>query len=481
MEGKAGSVQYRRRHTRYVMLIAAILAVIVVLCNLIVGVLENKFGLMGDFSRSSVFSLSDEGKAYIGALSDDIVIFGAYENGSRDNTIIGLLQAIDRASEHISFELVDPVDSVAALSPFMLSGQVIASGTVVVSNAEKTRFKLLDYYDLYLIGESGISGVTAEQSVLSAIHYVRTGVAGKLLLVTGLGERSPSDIADYIVGAMTRNFTVSQLELSADALAQVSNSTDVLVFAGPERDLTDEQYNLVRAFIADGGKAVFYMDNAKSVENGAGISLTKDSLTNFRRLFEQANLKLNNDLVLVPETNATMGSITAFSPTLVKSVLDVGATDNNLYVGECGSIELVDNKAGNAAYVAVSPAGCYAKEITENLSTLEQEAGDRTGLFAVGALARLGDGAIYLAGSSSFITVEGMQHSDNRTLALKLLSALIGDSDNPVIQPTLTVYGTLAISTAGEQVALSILVLGVLPLLVLISGFVVTRRRRRAR
>ncbi len=470
--------KYRYRHLKYITIVTVIIAIIVVLFNLIAVEIENKFGIVGDFSRTSMFSLSDDSKAYINQMNDDIIIYGAFEHGKRDNTIIGLLRAFDRASDNITFKLVDPVSSVVELSPFVLSGQPITSGTVVISNADNTKYKVLDYYDFYLIGESGIMGITAEQSIISAIHYVQKGMAGNLLLVTGHNEREPSAIADFIVGSMVRNFSVSNFEITEEAMAKVSEKSDVMIFSGPEKDLTDDEYRLLSKYLLGGGKAIFYMDKAKSVDNGAGIRLINDSMTNFRQLFAQAGLTLNNDLVLVPEVSARLGSITMFNPVLNKSALDMGTLDNNLYVSECSSVKIADNKPNNAVYVAISPAGCYAKEVSEKMSTLDQEPSDRVGSFPVSALAKLGEGTIYLAGSSSFITGSAMQNSDNKKLALKLPSIMLGDTDNPVIHPTLIGSGQLDISTFSEQIMISILVLGVIPLIVLITGLVVTRRRK---
>ena len=467
----------RKRHSLYVCLVITLVFISLALAMVTARVLEEKFGWVLDLSRSSTFSLSKDTLQALKSLNEDITFYAVYENGSRDMVVLQLLRTFAQSSEHISVEVLDPVNSPSELMAFTIQGNAIAPGSVVVSSADKSRFQLLDYYDFYIVGQTGVIGMCAEQSILSAIHVVHTGKTGRVYLTTGHKEVAPADMAEYITASMARSTTLAQLDTTTTDLKSVLSGDEMLLYVSPMTDLTDTEADALLDFLLRGGRAAFYMDNARSEDGGAGISFNKDELTNFNRVFAQAGLQVNRDLVLIAETKATLGSITAFKPVCIAGEALSSADLGNMVVSECASLTALPG-AQNVVYVTVSPNDCYAKQTNASLISLDQEAKDPKGVFLLSAFGSIGKGKIYLSGSSSFVTGNSLSYEGNRRLALTAMSYLMDDPDHPVVLPTMLNDGVLDIDSLSQQVLLSVLVVVVLPLIILVLGMIVIKKRK---
>jgi ABC-2 type transport system permease protein len=198
------------RHSRYVWVVSVLTALIFSVGLVAANLLEKKWVLAADLSRSAVFSLSGETREMLDGLGDDVMLYGIYDSGSKDETVIQLLRTYEHYSDRVGFEMVDPVRQPMELQPF--SGAELEQGDVIVSNAAKDRFRVLGYYDFYMTDGTAVSGICAEQSIASAIHYVGGGKQNRLLLATGQGELTPQTMAVFIADMMARGFSVLQID-----------------------------------------------------------------------------------------------------------------------------------------------------------------------------------------------------------------------------------------------------------------------------
>lgn len=461
----------RYRHNAYVLCVTAILVVCLAAWGLVALKLQDGFGLAGDFSRGSTFSLTKQTKSALSELSENVALFAVYERDAKDTTIVSLLESFDRASAKVNFKIIDPVRAPRELLKLNLENGV-SSGSVVVASEATGRVRVLDQYSLYLMGENGIVGINAEQSVSSAIHYVTGGSEASLLLVTGHGEAEAQQYAQFITDSAARGFAIKLLE-GADWDYRTISRGDIPVFVSPQEDLTARERDTLIEFLGGGGSVAFFMDNSRGVDGGMGIKLGKTELANFNAVFERFGLSLKRDLLLVPPEKTVLGSVTAFRPIpATMALFDVGI-HGVMAVSECSSISV----SGGAGAAVVSPSECYSKKI-DGLADLEKDANDPAGPFVVAAFGN-NDGRLFLAGTSSFITGGAFAYGGNRAFALSAASALADDEGNPVVPTKIISDGKLNIDSLSQQLMLTALSVLVLPVLVTVIGFAVLRRRMR--
>lgn len=463
------------RHRLYVGLLALLVCVIIVFVNLSGGVLENKFDWCADFSRSGVFTLSEDTRKLLSGLEEDVLLYAVYENGAQDMTVEQMIGAYDRSSERVHSQVLDPVDDVDLLLPFTRDGAAVSSGSIIVSDAARENFHILDYYDFYLVGANSITGVQGEQSISSAISHLDGGAQRRAIFMNAHADTSIASVPAFATHLSASGYALFQSTdaFSADFGAMLNPEYDMLVFLSPTGDLEDAEADAVIDYVRRGGSVLAFMDYARSIDGGMGISLVYDEFTNFARVFAEAGMQLNHELVLMPEADAAQGSITRFGASAVNNGLTDAAED--VLLSESAVIDILDSAA--AQPLLMSPASAYSKGISKEMS-LEQSDTDEAGARCVAACGRIGEGRIGLVGTSSAAMLY-FGNEDNCRYLMKLTGALLNDADNPVILPVSTGSGTLRLTTSGQQILLIAMVAGVLPLAVLVAGAIVIRRRKK--
>ena len=461
------------RHRLYVAAVALLAAAGIVLLNMSAGLLESKFDWSADFSRSGVFTLSEDTRRLLSGLTEDVELYAVYENDTRDVTVEQLLRAYDRASERVTSRAVDPVDDVDVLLPFTRDGAAVSSGSIIVSNAARDSFQILDYYDFYLVGANGITGVQGEQSVSSAIRHLNDAVQRRAIFMNAHTETTIASVPAFATHLSASGYGLFQSTdpFSAEFASMLNPESDMLVFLSPNSDLESGEADAIIDYVRRGGSVMTFMDCARSVDNSFGIALQYGTFENFDRVFAEAGMELNLELVLMPEAKATLGSITRFSASAAEGGLD-GA--DGVVMSESATIAL----SGDARPLLLCPADAYSKRIEPGMSDLARAAGDEAGVRCVSAVGSIGEGRVALTATSSAVTGY-FGEAGNRGFVMKLAAALLNDGDNIVIPPVSTGSGTLKIRTFPQQVLLIVLTAGVLPLAVLTAGGLTLYRRRR--
>lgn len=464
------------RHRLYVSALALLVCAIIVFMNLSGGLLENKFDLCADFSRSSVFTLSEDTQRLLAELERDVLLYAVYGNDAQDMTVEQMIKAYDRTSEHVHSRVLDPVDDVDLLLPFTRDGAAVNSGSIIVSDAAAENFHILDYYDFYLVGANGVTGIQGEQSISSAIAHLDGGTQRRTVFMNAHTDTGIAAVPAFATHLSASGYGLFQSEdaFSVDFGAMLNPQSDMLVFLSPTEDLEDAEVDALIDYVRRGGSVMAFMDYARSIDGGLGISLVYDQFTNFSRLFAEAGMQLEQTLVLMPEADAAQGSITRFNASAVNNGLMDGA--DGILCSEAAAIEILDSSA--AQPLLMSPASAYGKRISRDMEGLDQNDSDPAGARCVAAYGRIGEGRVALAGTSSPAALY-FGNEDNCVYFMKLVGALLNDADNPVILPVSTGSGTLKIATSGQQILLIAMVAGVLPLSVLAIGAIVIRHRKK--
>ena len=282
----------------YSFVAGVILLAALIVANLLVGALPAKLTQF-DASGRGITEISPETKKMVSELTEDVTIYWLCENGTVDDQVRLLLSRYEEAGKHVKVEIVDPLKQPtftakytdSSLSAYSFIVESDRRFTVVDSSELYLWSNLLfslayqvypDYLPsditqpmsyaalssacsqygsmvLYMLAMQGlnisditeyntVSSFCGEAKLTSALDYVTQEYIPHAYLLTGFGDKKPSESLDELLDSMGMN--VETLDLSKNPVPVDANC---LVLFNPERDLTAHEASVITDYLNGGG------------------------------------------------------------------------------------------------------------------------------------------------------------------------------------------------------------------------------------
>ncbi len=219
----------------YISLIVATIAII----NLI----SNRHYLRWDLTEASIHTLSDQSQKVLKSIDKDIRIFAFVKDEGRRN-FSDLLDMYAYASKHISYNLIDPEKRPDLAEKY----GVDQYGTVVIER-DSQWVKVTDF---------------SEESITNAIRRVLAKGEKVIYFLEGHGERDPLDesaakgYGSAKKALESENYKVKKLFIPE--AKGVPSDCSLLIIAGAERDLLQEEISAIDEYLNRGGNVLFLVD-----------------------------------------------------------------------------------------------------------------------------------------------------------------------------------------------------------------------------
>lgn len=469
---------FSRRQARYGTLSLA--SVIIVLGILVaINYVADRQNKRWDLTEAKQFSLSDQTRQVLQSLKAPvrILVFDRDDSFRRFRDRLGEYEYV---SPQVKVEYID-VDKQPALAR---EYQVQSYGTVVVDHQKR------------------IERTTSsdEQDITNAIVKAVQGQQKRVYFVQGHGEKDTGSSDERsglnaIAAALTRdNFTVEKLVLAQQK--EVPEDAAVVVIAGPTVDYLPVEIEMLKRYLARGGKVLFMIDPPERSDS--------PPLTNLIALAHDWGIDLGNDVVLDPVGQALgMGAdspvaasfpshpiterfrvLTAFP--LTRSVTPVSGGISGRYA---------------QPVVETSPQSFAKKDLTALRQggpvEMDEAKGDRPGPITIAAAvsvpveqppaadpgktgataAARPDTRVVVFGDSDYITNGVLGIPGNRDLFLNAVNWLAQQENLIAIRPREAEDRRIALTPGQGRWALVQSLLAV-PGLVLLAGFITWWRRR---
>ncbi|MBU5434633.1 GldG family protein [Pseudoflavonifractor sp. MSJ-37] len=449
------------RRGGYLAGVTAAAVAIVILVDLIVGQLPSHLREF-DLTDNSLYQVSDTSKEFLAGLDKDVEIVVLAEDGATDERILKFLDHYAALSDRLSVKEVDPVAHPNEASAYDASTDALVVICDDTGKQETIPYsEIITYtYDMFSSSEDSFD---ADGQLTSAISAVTGDVSKKIYTVSGHGESSLSAaIRDAIDKS---NFDVEDLTLLLSGA--VPEDCDLLLVNGPTSDLSADESAMLSDYLSGGGQMVFLCADSEA------------DLPNWTALLSDWGLELQDGYIADTERYyPQFGSPFAIAGEIMSgSDVTSGLSSDSLTLltNSRGFLVSEDTDADVSAFLSTSASG-YAvttdgQQIqgTYVLGAVSQKTGEDgvTGRLTVLGSASLIDGDV-LASYPSLV---------NQSLFVKVLTAGFDDiTDLSIPAKSLSVtYNT--ISSPGLWSTLYLLIL---PVGILILGFVVwTKRRKR--
>jgi ABC-2 type transport system permease protein len=464
-------------------LIMVIVIAVVIVLNFIVG----KMNLSVDLSSDGVYTLTDDTKEMAKNISDDITIYYMCQDGneklqaSSTSKTIDLEKIVNQYGEfsHITVEKKDPV-----LYPNFASAYTdedISNNDVIIVNNTTGNSKYISIEDMveYEVDYTSYSYVPTaldmEGKISSAIQNLTSGSTKKVYLTSGHGEQ---DLGTSFTDILEKcNYESDTLATSS--ADKIPEDCDLLMVYGSTYDFTEDETKIISDYLADGGDALFFLNavaedqpNYKKLLSDYGVNAVSGYVVDTEQCYSSSYPILLDATVESHDVTADADSLKVYiadavgltTQTDVRSTL---TTESVLSTSESAfsRSDYNDTDYSNTNDTDVKGPFSTAVAVTDEASGTDEEA---THILVYSS---------YSFAEDDFISTNQF---GNRSMVTNSMSWLTGSSDvsNLAIASRSLSEETVSLD-ASSKIFWTVFLVVVLPLALLVAGFVIWFRRRR--
>ena len=370
---RKGVKNKRLRHGSYSMGLALIVLAIIVVINMAVNALPSKFREF-DLTGQNLTQISSQTTEVLDALTKDVQIYLVAQSGQEDETTKKLLDNYAQASDHIKFEVRDPVKNPAFLNSYQ--DMDLYNNSVIVECGDRKKAlspdQIYEYQMDYTNYSSTVTGFDGEGQITSAISYVTSENLGKAYTLTGHDEAAMTDSLKSLI--QKQNLETEDLNLiTAD---QVPEDADFLLIFSPMADISAEESVKIQNYLTAGGHAFIVAGYTGGTPQ-----------PNLDALLAGYGLERVEGVVVEGDPNHYTGSGQAYIvPDKESHEITSGLEKYILMPMAQGLQESQDHRdTVQVSSLLKTSDAAYSKPDPANVTTMEKEDGDIDGPFMIGA------------------------------------------------------------------------------------------------
>lgn len=336
---------------------AAFLAGVVIL-NVLMSALNDRFVLEYDMSAEKLNSISEENIDFIKGIEDEVTVtvcadpegyvdgymayYAQQYNVTEDATDYynQTIKLIDRYADYnkkIKVSYIDTQSAEFSAIAQEYSDYTLNYGDIIVT-AEKNgnkRTRVVGFEDIYLLSEDNtyaaygmttatIGGNNIETALTSAISYALSAETKQVAFLTGHSKNDYT--TDYQALLKANNYEVSVI--SDPVITSIPNEVDALVIAAPTIDFIGSELDLIADFLSNGKKLqkglIFFGDASSPY-----LTNLYDFLAQWGIFVDEGVLYETDTNNHMPDDPTTIGTYAASEDDIVKE-LNICITSKNI-------------------------------------------------------------------------------------------------------------------------------------------------------
>ena len=454
-------------HGAYSVGLTVLVLAVVIVFNLIIGQIPESFRNL-DVSSTKIYDISDTTKELLDGLDKKVNMTVLAVKDDTDERITTFLSRYASLSDEINVEWIDPV-----LHPSALTDYDTTENTIVVSceDTGKTTtvsfndILVMDQYSYYYYGATSYTEFDGEGQLTGAVNYVTNETDHTIYQTTGHGEAT---LSTTITDLMEKNsYTLSEVNLLMTT--SIPEDCDLLLMYAPTSDLSEDEAQMLRSYLAGGGKVMILFGDTGS-----------DDLPNLAGVLSEYGIEAADGYIADP-TRCYQGNYYYIFPELtVSGDLADDISSEMVLLANAHGMNLTDPERDTITTTAFMSSSDQAYAVTEE----SQEQGS------------------YTLGAVATETIESAEEDSESRLTVISAGSLIDQSITdtfPQLENTQIFMNAVTANFEGVQNLsieakslgteyntmqhtglISSLVIFGIPAVILIGGFVVWFRRRRA-
>ena len=452
----------------YTLAMTSIVIAIVIVFNMIVNLIpENKRQF--DISSTNIYEISSKSKKIINKVDHDVTFYVLAEKSSTDKRIKTFINKYASLSDKIHIKWIDPV-----LHPSALTKYGAEENNIVISCKKTNRTTTVSFDDIlvssasYYSTSSSASSFDGDGQLTSALNYVTSDKEYKAYYTSGHGE---SSLSSEVTSLLTKS-RVSTSDLLLMTATSIPDDCDLLIIDGATSDFTKDEVKLLSSYLKKGGKVVTLLAQTnKSMKNlygllkDYGLTVQSGYIADTERSYQGnyyyliPNLSVSGDMASGILSNSVM-MINSKGMTQSTPARDSISTDSFMTTSSNG-YAVTEKKQTQGTYVL----GATSTESVKVKNSKGKKITKESRLTVYGSNMLIDEQI-----TSSFSSLE------NLTLFTNSVTASLDNADNVSISPKSL---EVSYNTIAHPGPFSILVVFVIPVGLIIGGFIVWFRRRR--
>ena len=452
----------------YTLAMTSIVIAIVIVFNMIVNLIpENKRQF--DISSTNIYEISSKSKKIINKVDHDVTFYVLAEKSNTDKRIKTFINKYASLSDKIHIKWIDPV-----LHPSALTKYGTEENNIVISCKKTNRTTTVSFDDIlvssasYYSTSSSASSFDGDGQLTSALNYVTSDKEYKAYYTSGHGE---SSLSSEVTSLLTKS-RISTSDLLLMTATSIPDDCDLLIIDGATSDFTKDEIKLLSSYLKKGGKVVTLLAQTnKSMKNlygllkDYGLTVQSGYIADTERSYQGnyyyliPNLSVSGDMASGISSNSVM-MINSKGMTQSTPVRDSISTDAFMTTSSNG-YAVTEKKQTQGTYVL----GATSTESVKVKNSKGKKVTKESRLTVYGSNMLIDEQI-----TSSFSSLE------NLTLFTNSVTASLDNADNVSISPKSL---EVSYNTIAHPGPFSILVVFVIPVGLIVGGFIVWFRRRR--
>lgn len=433
-----------------------------------------------DTTSNQLFTISDQTEKVLSGLKDQVTVYWIVRAGEEDETLGTLLDRYAGLSSQVKVVKKDP-DVYPTFVQQYVTGSV-TDNSLVVESGQRTRY--VPYSDIYEYEYSDYYWYTGEyetyfageSALTSAINYVVSDSLPKVYALTGHGETELN--STFSSAVEKENIEVASLSLLTEET--VPEDADAILICGPQRDISEEEKELLLTYLQEGGSLLLLTAPPQ-----------EGTLTNLEAVMAYYGVTAQEGIVVEGNQNYYVGGRPYYLlPSLSSHAITAPLSENGYYVllpiaqGLTVSDDLREGLS--VTQLLTTSTSGFSKLAGYNLTTYEREDGDIEGPFALAVAVTEtleDDKQTHIVWVSSENLLDEDSNSKvaggNQDFFLNALNWMCEQEESGLsIHSKSLSYEYLTMSS-GTASYLTILIVGVIPVVYLGVGIYIWIRRKR--
>lgn len=425
-----------------------------------------------DLTENRLYALTEETKAFLGELSEDVTIHVLAEEGAGDADLEKTLARIKDQSGHVRVNYVSPSKNPNFYQNY--TQEAPAAGSLIVEGEKRSR--VVDYNDIYTyeMDYANYSYQTTaydgEGQIVSAIAYVTTEDMPVFYAIGGHGEL---ELEDKFINAMEKE-NVSCEQLMLYSVDEIPDDAQGVILNAPTNDYSKEDADKVISYLNQGGNALIVS------------TMAEGKMTNFQSILSCYGVTEIEGTIVEQDRSFYYQNPYYLFPNIEPAGVTEPLTDGLVFAPFSRGLSYDESREDVYCTPLLTTSGsAFSKTDITDSSDYSKGAADIDGPFAVSLEVEKSteDGSIshaYIVGGESLFTslADEMAPGNNVKLFCSMISSL-ADHESTVAIPVKSLSMPNLVFNAQTAYIAAVVCVIVIPLAALAAGFVIWFRRRR--
>lgn len=425
-----------------------------------------------DLTQNKLYRLTEETKAFLTGLSEDVTIYVLAEEGAGDENLEKTLEQMEDQSGHVRVSYVSTAKNPNFYQNYTQEQPV--SNSLIVEGEKRSRvvsFEDIYAYEMdYNTYSYQITGYDGEGQIVSAIAYVTTEDMPVLYAVGGHGEL---ELEDKFVNAIEKE-NVSCEQLMLYSVDEIPEDAQGVILNAPTGDYSEDDAKKVIDYLKKGGNALIIS------------TMTEGEMTNFESILDFYGISEIEGTIVEQDRNFYFQNPYYLFPNIESAEVTAALTNSLVFAPFSMGLSYEDTLEDTVYTPLLTTSGsAFSKTDITDTSDYSKGANDIEGPFVVSVEAEKSteDGNVshaFVVGGESLFTglADDKVPGNNVKLFGSMISNLVEHETSVAIPVKSLSMPNLTFKAQTAYIA-AVLCVVVIPLATLITGLVIWLKRRR--